>query len=220
LSESYLFWSAGMAEQVDYWFNRRYGQSRRDVYLVRTETGWQVVGRQGRRRKQRSCALLRSRRRRAGDAATDAQHGAAGIRQLSGDDGLQDAAAVAERAAQVESLSGPAPVRVGGSAARRAPPTRRPWPALEEWPRPAWTPRLRGADGEGSLRPCLRRPAGGGSPSAEPGAAGRRSGKRLRATCRRQSDRSGVRIRRGCCQSRPARAGCDLATGSQPTLAW
>ena len=36
-----------MAERVEHWFNRRYGHSRRDVYLIRTETGWQVVGRQG-----------------------------------------------------------------------------------------------------------------------------------------------------------------------------
>jgi hypothetical protein len=36
-----------MAERVEHWFNRRYGVSRRDVYLLRTETGWQVLGRQG-----------------------------------------------------------------------------------------------------------------------------------------------------------------------------
>ena len=36
-----------MAERVEHWFNRRYGGSRRDVFLIRTETGWQVVGRQG-----------------------------------------------------------------------------------------------------------------------------------------------------------------------------
>jgi hypothetical protein len=36
-----------MAERVEHWFNRRYGVRRRDVFLVRTETGWQVVGRQG-----------------------------------------------------------------------------------------------------------------------------------------------------------------------------
>jgi hypothetical protein len=28
-------------------FNRRYGPGRRDVYLLRTETGWQVLGREG-----------------------------------------------------------------------------------------------------------------------------------------------------------------------------
>jgi hypothetical protein len=36
-----------MAERVEHWFNRRYGVSRRDVFLIRTETGWQVVGRKG-----------------------------------------------------------------------------------------------------------------------------------------------------------------------------
>ena len=36
-----------MAERVEHWFNRRYGGGRRDVYLLRTETGWQVVGRLG-----------------------------------------------------------------------------------------------------------------------------------------------------------------------------
>jgi hypothetical protein len=36
-----------MAERVEHWFNRRYGTSRRDVYLLRTPTGWQVLGRQG-----------------------------------------------------------------------------------------------------------------------------------------------------------------------------
>lgn len=36
-----------MAERVERWFNRRYGMSRRDVFLLRTETGWQVRGRQG-----------------------------------------------------------------------------------------------------------------------------------------------------------------------------
>ncbi|MEV6489307.1 hypothetical protein AB0M20_11860 [Actinoplanes sp. NPDC051633] len=36
-----------MAEQVEHWFNRRYQRARRDVYLIRTETGWQVKGRQG-----------------------------------------------------------------------------------------------------------------------------------------------------------------------------
>jgi hypothetical protein len=36
-----------MAERVEHWFNRRYGVGRRDVYLLRTETGWQVLGRRG-----------------------------------------------------------------------------------------------------------------------------------------------------------------------------
>ena len=36
-----------VAERVEHWFNRRYGSSRRDVYLLRTETGWQVLGREG-----------------------------------------------------------------------------------------------------------------------------------------------------------------------------
>jgi hypothetical protein len=36
-----------MAERVEHWFNRRYGVNRRDVYLLRTETGWQVLGRRG-----------------------------------------------------------------------------------------------------------------------------------------------------------------------------
>lgn len=36
-----------MAKQVEHWFNRRWGVARRDVYLLRTETGWQVRGRVG-----------------------------------------------------------------------------------------------------------------------------------------------------------------------------
>jgi hypothetical protein len=36
-----------MAKQVEHWFNRRWGVARRDVHLLRTETGWQVRGRQG-----------------------------------------------------------------------------------------------------------------------------------------------------------------------------
>jgi hypothetical protein len=36
-----------VAERVEHWFNRRYGPNRRDVYLLRTETGWQVLGRVG-----------------------------------------------------------------------------------------------------------------------------------------------------------------------------
>ena len=36
-----------MAKTVEHWFNRRWGMARRDVYLLRTETGWQVLGREG-----------------------------------------------------------------------------------------------------------------------------------------------------------------------------
>ena len=36
-----------MSEQVEHWFNRRYGSNRRDAYLIRTATGWQVLGRMG-----------------------------------------------------------------------------------------------------------------------------------------------------------------------------
>ena len=36
-----------VAQRIEHWFNRRYGMSRRDVFLLRTETGWQVLGRQG-----------------------------------------------------------------------------------------------------------------------------------------------------------------------------
>jgi hypothetical protein len=36
-----------MARRGEHWFNRRYGVNRRDVFLMRTDTGWQVVGRQG-----------------------------------------------------------------------------------------------------------------------------------------------------------------------------
>jgi hypothetical protein len=34
-------------ERVEHHFNRRYGVNRRDVYLIRTPTGWQVLGREG-----------------------------------------------------------------------------------------------------------------------------------------------------------------------------
>ena len=34
-----------MAERVKHWFNHRYGAGRRNVYLLRTETRWQVTGR-------------------------------------------------------------------------------------------------------------------------------------------------------------------------------
>ncbi len=36
-----------MGERVEHWFNRRYGVNRRDVFLIRTPTGWQVLGRRG-----------------------------------------------------------------------------------------------------------------------------------------------------------------------------
>jgi hypothetical protein len=36
-----------MGERVEHWFNRRYGPGRRDVYLLRTPSGWQVKGRVG-----------------------------------------------------------------------------------------------------------------------------------------------------------------------------
>ena len=36
-----------MAKRVEHWFNRRYKGARRDIYLIRTETGWQVLGRIG-----------------------------------------------------------------------------------------------------------------------------------------------------------------------------
>ena len=36
-----------MERRVEHWFNRRYGVGRRDVYLLRTPTGWQVKGRTG-----------------------------------------------------------------------------------------------------------------------------------------------------------------------------
>jgi hypothetical protein len=36
-----------VAELLEHWFNRLYRQGRRDVYLLRTPTGWRVVGREG-----------------------------------------------------------------------------------------------------------------------------------------------------------------------------
>jgi hypothetical protein len=36
-----------MGDRIEHWFNRRYGANRRDVYLIRTPTGWQVLGREG-----------------------------------------------------------------------------------------------------------------------------------------------------------------------------
>jgi hypothetical protein len=38
---------ADVARRLEHWFNRRYGVNRRDVFLIRTETGWQVLGREG-----------------------------------------------------------------------------------------------------------------------------------------------------------------------------
>lgn len=32
---------------MEHWFNQRYKDARRDIYLLRTETGWQVLGRTG-----------------------------------------------------------------------------------------------------------------------------------------------------------------------------
>ncbi|GAB1693456.1 hypothetical protein KRM28CT15_52590 [Krasilnikovia sp. M28-CT-15] len=32
---------------MEHWFNRHYGMARRDVFLIRTATGWQVLGRVG-----------------------------------------------------------------------------------------------------------------------------------------------------------------------------
>jgi hypothetical protein len=36
-----------MAERVEHHFNGRHHGARRDIYLIRAETGWQVVGRIG-----------------------------------------------------------------------------------------------------------------------------------------------------------------------------
>jgi hypothetical protein len=36
-----------MAKRVEHLFNRRYKDARREIYLIRTETGWQVLGRIG-----------------------------------------------------------------------------------------------------------------------------------------------------------------------------
>ncbi|MCY1144042.1 hypothetical protein OWR29_39115 [Actinoplanes sp. Pm04-4] len=36
-----------MAERIEHHFNRVWRAGRRDIYLLRTETGWQVVGRVG-----------------------------------------------------------------------------------------------------------------------------------------------------------------------------
>jgi hypothetical protein len=44
-----MVWSAAgvelTAKRVEHWFNRRYGVARRDVYLLRTATGWHLFGR-------------------------------------------------------------------------------------------------------------------------------------------------------------------------------
>src|SRR3954466_11583799 len=44
---AHTFYSAGMDERVEHWFNRRYGIARRDVLLIRTPTGWRGIGREG-----------------------------------------------------------------------------------------------------------------------------------------------------------------------------
>ena len=36
-----------MVEKVEHWFNSRSDLGRRDIYLLRTENGWQVLGRLG-----------------------------------------------------------------------------------------------------------------------------------------------------------------------------
>jgi hypothetical protein len=36
-----------MTQRIRRWFDRRHGASRRDVFVLRTETGWQVHGRRG-----------------------------------------------------------------------------------------------------------------------------------------------------------------------------
>jgi hypothetical protein len=33
--------------RVEHWFNRRWRDGRRDIFLIRTPTGWQVLGRVG-----------------------------------------------------------------------------------------------------------------------------------------------------------------------------
>ena len=42
-----MFYLEGVAERVLHRFNRRYGGSRREVVLLRTETGCEVIARQG-----------------------------------------------------------------------------------------------------------------------------------------------------------------------------
>jgi hypothetical protein len=36
-----------MKQQVEHWFNRRWGIARRDVYLLQTPAGWQILGCEG-----------------------------------------------------------------------------------------------------------------------------------------------------------------------------
>ena len=36
-----------MNHQFELWFNRLWGIARRDVYLLQTLTGWQILGREG-----------------------------------------------------------------------------------------------------------------------------------------------------------------------------
>jgi hypothetical protein len=36
-----------MATRIARWFRRRFGARRRDVFILRTEAGWEVVGRMG-----------------------------------------------------------------------------------------------------------------------------------------------------------------------------
>lgn len=36
-----------MATRIARWFKRRYGAGRGDVFILRTEAGWQVIGRMG-----------------------------------------------------------------------------------------------------------------------------------------------------------------------------
>jgi len=36
-----------MGHQVEHWFNRRWGIARRDVFLLHTPTGRQLLGREG-----------------------------------------------------------------------------------------------------------------------------------------------------------------------------
>ena len=43
----HLFYFGGVSAPLEHWFNRRYGPNRRDVYLTRTPSGWQVLGRIG-----------------------------------------------------------------------------------------------------------------------------------------------------------------------------
>jgi hypothetical protein len=42
-----VFYDGWVFQRVEHWFNRRYGVSRRDVYLLRDGTRWRVLGRLG-----------------------------------------------------------------------------------------------------------------------------------------------------------------------------